>query len=231
MNRIIRAALVVVTAAAAAIIPAATADAANVSAAQRAPLGGHLTIGYVYGDEGYDTVPLWRGEFNATNVVSQTTSGSWWWPTTTTVVTGTARAARVNMPDSARTGMVTLTEVQKPFAPLEISYTAFDGWLKGSAQLVGAHGFSGNFSTTDGHFGPIGVLDDAKMSAPAQTTAAEYPFIATVLSGPDLGALPIGDFHINQIGTLVGGNFLSLAGIYTVIGDTDGHQVLMHMKN
>ena len=77
MKRIIRAALVVATAATAAIIPTATADAANASnvanmsaAAQSAPLGGHLTIGFVYGDEGYDTDPFWRGEFNATSVVS-----------------------------------------------------------------------------------------------------------------------------------------------------------------
>ncbi|WP_436495419.1 hypothetical protein [Actinokineospora sp. HUAS TT18] len=205
-----------------------TLPASSASAAVAAPFAEHLTVGFVFGDDAHDTNPFWRGELTPTTVVSQTTTGIFF-KTTTTVLTGQARAARVNMPETERTGQVRLTVVQKPFVAPEVKYSAFDGWLTGSSWQAGAKGFSGTFTTTDGHSGPIAALTDAKMAEPAQTTAAEYPFIGAVLTGPHRGFLPVGDFHINQIGTYVGGNFISTGGFHTVIGDTDGHLVLMHM--
>lgn len=223
MRAVLRAAVVCVVLALSVTAPSASAAPTAVRYAE------HLTIGFVFGDDAHDTNPFWRGELTPTTVVSQTTSGPLWWKTTTTVLSGQARAARVNMPQTERTGAVELTIVQRPFLAPEVRYSAFDGWLTGKSWHAGAKGFSGTFTTTDGHSGPIAALTDAKMAEPARTTAAEYPFLAAVLTGPHKGALPVGDFHINQIGTYVGGNFLSTGGIYTVIGDTDGHLVLMHM--
>ncbi|CRK55589.1 hypothetical protein [Alloactinosynnema sp. L-07] len=222
MRAFLRATVIALVAVFGVTVPSASAAAVS------APFAEHLTIGFVFGDDAHDTNPFWRGELTPTKVVSQTTTGIFF-KTTTTVLTGQARAARVNMPQTERTGEVQLTVVQKPFIAPEVRYTAFDGWLTGKSWLAGPKGFSGTFTTTDGHSGPIAALTDAKMAEPAQTTAAEYPFIAAVLTGPHRGLLPIGDFHINQIGTYVGGNFISTGGLHTVIGDTDGHLVLMHM--
>lgn len=228
MTRAVRAAAVVLGLLAALLLPGAAGQAA---AAPVAPFAEHLTVGFVFGDDGYDTNPFWRGEFGATTVRSRSVSGPFYWQTRTTVLTGQGRVARINMPDTARQGVVTLTVVQRPLQPAEVSVSAFDGWLTGRSTTSGADGFAGTFRTSDGHSGPIAALNDAMLGRPAQRTAAEYPFLATVLSGPHAGVPVVGDFHVNQVDTLVGGNFLSSGGIHTVIGDTDGHLVLMHLRD